>query len=78
MTEKGFISYTEEGPARKYFPLIKKKEYSTTRVNRLIQSFFNNSAAQLASFCTTESNLSSEELEELRILIDEQIKKQKK
>ncbi len=76
MTDKGFISYELVGSKRAYFPLIKKDEYSSNRVSGLIKNFFNNSAAQLASFCTTEKNLSTQELEELRDIINEQIKKQ--
>ncbi|MFD2568120.1 BlaI/MecI/CopY family transcriptional regulator [Pseudotenacibaculum haliotis] len=75
MTEKGFISYEQIGVKRVYYPLIKKKDYSSKRVNRLIQNFFDNSAAQLASFCTRENDLSKDELEKLRSIIDEQIKK---
>lgn len=77
MQEKNFIGYNEVGAARQYYPLVKKADYSSKRVNRLIKNFFDDSAAQLASFCTTESDLSTAELEQLRIIIDEQIKKQK-
>ncbi len=78
MIDKKFISYKEINGKREYYPLIKKHAYSSKRINRLIKSFFNDSPAQLASFCTTETNLSTSELEELRGLIDEKIKKQKK
>ena len=78
MTEKSFIAYNEIGSKRQYYPLVQKSSYSSKRINTLMKSFFNNSAAQLASFCTTETNLSTPELEELKSLIDKQIKKQKK
>jgi hypothetical protein len=45
-------------------------------VNGLIKNFFNDSASQFASFFTKETNLSNEELEELKKIIDNQIKKQ--
>lgn len=76
MTEKGIISYELKGAKRAYFPLLKKSEYSSNRVSGLIKNFFDNSAAQLASFCTTENDLSTKELEELRDIINAQIKKQ--
>lgn len=78
MTEKGFVAYNEIGSKRQYYPLVKKHAYSSKRVKGLIKGFFNDSAAQLASFCTTETDLSVEELEKLKSLIDEQLKKQKK
>lgn len=76
LTDKKAIAYIEIGAKREYYPLLKIKEYSTNRVGRLVKNFFNNSPAQLVSFCTTENDLTKSELEELRKIIDEQIKKQ--
>ena len=75
MYDKGFIDYTLFGKSREYFPLVKKTAYFSKHVNGLIKDFFNNSAPQFASFFTSETNLSKEELEELRNIIDQQIKK---
>ena len=77
MTDKGFVEYTTEGKSRYYRPLVKKQDYFSRHVNGLIRNFFNNSATQFASFFTKESNLSAEELEDLKKLIDEEIKKKK-
>jgi BlaI family penicillinase repressor len=44
----------------------------------MIKSFFNDSAMQFASFFTTATNLSEKELEDLKKLIDQQLKKKKK
>ena len=44
-------------------------------MNGLIKNFFNNSAAQFASFFTSETNLTKEELKDLKALIDLEIKK---
>ena len=74
MQDKGFIEYVQYGRSREYFPLVKKKDYFSRKVNGLIQSFFNDSASQFASFFTKEVNLSKKELHELRNLIDEEIK----
>jgi len=75
MNDKGFIDYTLYGKSREYFPLVKKTDYFSKHVNGLIKNFFNNSAPQFASFFTSETNLSKKELEELRSIIDQQIKK---
>lgn len=75
MQDKKFVDYKQEGRSRKYFPLVKKKDYFSKHVNGLIKNFFNDSASQFASFFTEETNLSKKELEALRSLIDEQIKK---
>jgi predicted transcriptional regulator len=78
ITDKGFIAYNLFGKSREYYPLIKKTDYFSTHVNGLIKNFFNDSASQFASFFTKETNLSTEELEELKKVIDNQIKRQQK
>lgn len=78
MTDKGFVAYNEMGNSREYYPLVKKTDYFSGQVNGMIKSFFNDSAAQFASFFTKETNLSEVELRELRKIIDEQIEKKKK
>ncbi|MDO3695191.1 BlaI/MecI/CopY family transcriptional regulator [Wenyingzhuangia sp. chi5] len=74
MTDKGFISYKLYGKSREYYPLVKKEDYFSEHVNGLIKNFFNNSASQFASFFTQETNLTKEELEDLKKLIDNEIK----
>ncbi|WP_299225597.1 BlaI/MecI/CopY family transcriptional regulator [uncultured Psychroserpens sp.] len=75
MTDKGFISYKLYGKSREYYPLVKKKDYFSKHVNSLIKTFFNDSASQFASFFTKETDMSKEELEDLKALIDHEIKK---
>lgn len=77
MQEKGFVDYVQEGRSREYFPLIKKQDYFSKQMNGIIESFFNNDTAQFASFFTQETNLSKEQLEELRKIIDSEIQKKK-
>lgn len=75
MTDKGFISYKSFGRSREYYPLVKKKDYFSKHVNGLIKNFFNDSASQFASFFTQETQLSKAELEDLKKLIDSELKK---
>ena len=74
MTDKGFVGYNLFGNSREYFPLVKKKDYFSKHVNGLIKHFFNDSASQFASFFTKETNLTKEELEDLKKIIDTEIK----
>jgi len=74
MTDKGFVGYNVFGNSREYYPLVKKKDYFSKHVNGLIKNFFNDSASQFASFFTKETNLSKKELEDLKALIDNEIK----
>jgi len=73
MTNKGFIGFEQHGNNRLYYPLVKKSDYFSLQLRSMINDFFNSSAAQFASFFTTETNLSRKELKELRDLVDKQI-----
>ncbi len=75
MAGKGYVAYKLYGKSREYYPLVKKKDYFSKHVNGLIKNFFNDSASQFASFFTKETNLSKEELEALKTLIDNELKK---
>ena len=75
MTEKGFVGYEQMGRARQYYPLVKKSDYFSKQVQGLIKKFFNNSAAQFASFFTSETELSEEELKELKTIVEKEIER---
>ena len=77
MQNKGFIAYQVFGNSRQYYPLISKENYFSNEVNGIVKNFFGDSALQFASFFTTTSNLSVKELEELKKIIDQQIKDKK-
>jgi len=75
MQDKDFVDYIQYGRSREYFPLVRKKDYFSKHVNGLIKNFFNDSPSQFASFFTEETNLSKKELEELKSIIDSELKK---
>lgn len=77
MSDKGIVGYKQYGKVREYYPKIKKKDYFSNQINSIVKNFFNDSTTQFASFFTNESNLNVSELEELKAMIDEQIKAQK-
>jgi BlaI family transcriptional regulator, penicillinase repressor len=78
MQDKGFVGYTLFGNSRRYYPLVKKEDYFSKHVKGIIKDYFGNSALQFASFFTTTSNLTATELDELKKIIDKEIKKKKK
>jgi predicted transcriptional regulator len=78
MINKGFIAYRLFGNSREYYPLIDKNDYFSKHINNLIKKFFNNSAGQFASFFTSETNLSEEELKNLRQLVNMKLMSVKK
>lgn len=73
MIDKGFVSYRQCGNSREYYPIVKKSEYFSDQINGLIKEFFNNSTAQFASFFANETDMSPEELKELRDIVDRKI-----
>lgn len=77
MQDKGFVGYTVFGNSRQYHPLVKKDDYFSRHVKGMIKNYFGNSALQFASFFTEIGGLSKSELQELRKIIDQEIKKKK-
>lgn len=75
LEKKGFVGYKAFGKTHEYFPLITKKVYRKTFFTTVLQNYFSNSYQSLASFFTNEQNLSLQELEEIKKMIDEEIKK---
>ena len=78
MQDKGFVGYTLFGNSRQYYALVQKADYFSKHVKGIIKDYFGNSALQFASFFTTTSNLTAAELEDLKKLIDKEIKRKKK
>ncbi len=73
MIDKGFVSYRLFGNSREYYPLIKKADYFSDHVNGLIKDFFNNSPVQFASFFANKTDLSKEQLQEMRDIVNKRI-----
>lgn len=78
MIDKGFVGFNQHGSNREYYPLIKKNQYFSKQINSIVKDFFNNSATQFASFFTNETNLSVDDLEELKQIVDKKLKTSKK
>lgn len=77
MQDKGFVGYTLYGNSREYYALVTKTDYFTKHVNGMIKNFFNDSVSQFGSFFAKDTNMSMKELEDLRKVIDEEIKRKK-
>jgi predicted transcriptional regulator len=77
MKDKEFIDFKVHGNSRQYFPLVSKLDYFTGHFKGLLHNFFGNSALQFASFFAQTTDFTTEELEDLRKIIDQQIDKKK-
>lgn len=78
MSDKGYVGHKLYGNSREYYPLVSKSDYFSRHVDGMIKNNFNNSALQFASFFTRTANLSAAELEELKKIVDQEIKNKKK
>jgi predicted transcriptional regulator len=77
MQKKEAIAYHTHGNSRAYYPLINKNDYFSQQVKGMINNFFGGSTTQFASFFTSATEMSKEELEDLRRMVDQEIKKKK-
>jgi len=78
MQDKGFVAFTLYGNSRQYYPLVDKAAYFSKHVKGIIKSYFDDSPMQFASFFTRSTNLTTSELEELRRIVDQEIKRKRK
>jgi BlaI family transcriptional regulator, penicillinase repressor len=77
LVKKEFIGYKTYGKVNEYFPLITKNKYFQNKMRPIISNYMTGSPSTFASFFNN-SKLSLTELEEIRGLIDDKIKKLKK
>jgi predicted transcriptional regulator len=77
LEKKGYVARRKYGNIYVYYPVVTKKAYAKHVLKDAYKGLFNNSLNQLVSFFVKEKDVPVSELEELRKLIDQQIKKQK-
>ncbi len=78
MQDKGFVAYLTIGNVRQYYAVVKKSDYFAKHLNGIIKDFFSNSPFQFASFFTKTTNLTSSELESLKEIVEQELKRKKK
>ena len=77
LEKKGFVGYKAYGKTHEYFPLVSKSEYTKKYFGNFMKNYFSNSYQALASFLTHDKNVSVNELEDMKKLMEEEIEKQK-
>jgi BlaI family transcriptional regulator, penicillinase repressor len=73
LEKKGFIDHKAYGKTFLYFPVISKKDYTKTFFKNFLGNYFGNSFQQLVSFFSKEDDLSLQDLEELKKLMEKEI-----
>jgi BlaI family transcriptional regulator, penicillinase repressor len=77
LVKKEFIGFKTYGKVNEYFPLISKAKYFQSKMKPIVSNYLSGSPATLTSFFHN-AKLSLTELEEIKELIEEKIKKLKK
>jgi BlaI family transcriptional regulator, penicillinase repressor len=76
LVKKKFIGFKTYGKINEYYPLVSKGDHFKSKLKPIISNYFDGSKRDLASFfASTHLNLA--ELEAVKALIDEKIKKLK-
>ncbi len=78
LEKKKYVAHRSYGKTNVYFPLISKKQYAQYMIGNSIKDFFNSSISQLVSAFVNQKEISINELEELKSLVETEIQKQKK
>lgn len=71
LEEKGAVRHEEEGRAYRYFPVVEPAEAGSRALTRVLDKIFLGSAELLLARLVSDRELSAEELERMRRLLDE-------
>lgn len=77
LEKKKYIAHRSYGKTNVYYPLISKKQYAQHMIGNSVKDFFNSSISQLVSAFVNQKEISINELEELKSLVDAELQKQK-
>lgn len=77
LVKKGFIGFNTYGKVNEYYPLISKSKYFRSTIKPMISNYITGSPEAFASFFNN-AKLTLTELEEIRKMIDERIRKIRK
>jgi len=77
LERKGFVGHKAYGKTHQYFPRIMKRDYTRNYFRGFMKNYFGNSYKALASFLTSDREISISELEEMKKLMENEIEKHK-
>jgi BlaI family transcriptional regulator, penicillinase repressor len=77
LQEKGFVGHKAYGRTHEYFSLVSRDEYSQFHLKTFVKDYFSNSFESMVSFFAREKNISVREMEEIMVIMEKEIKKQK-
>jgi BlaI family transcriptional regulator, penicillinase repressor len=76
LEEKGFVGHTEEGKAYRYHPLVDREAAEKSAVRKLVRRVFGGSAELLLTQLVSDRDLSTDEVERMRELLDRRLREE--
>jgi BlaI family transcriptional regulator, penicillinase repressor len=73
LEQKGYVGHEAEGRAYRYHPLVGKEEARESHLERLTRKLFGGSRELLMTRLVSEGDLTRDELERLRALLDHRL-----
>jgi len=70
LEKKGYVGYKAYGKTYEYFPLISKTEYRKIFFKKMVSGYFDNSVESLLSFMVKEEQLSEEDINKIKDIIN--------
>jgi BlaI family penicillinase repressor len=77
LEKKKVVGHKAYGKTHEYFPLVARDEYKKKFVRSFVRRFFGDSFPEMVSFFAGGRDMSLDELESVRRLLDEEIERQK-
>jgi len=75
LERKGYVSYESFGKSHRYFPLVRREDYTKGVLSHIMNNYFGGNFREIVSFMSNSNNISISELDE--ILLDLKNKKEK-
>jgi len=74
LEKKGFVTKTAIGNTFEYVPVVSKRDYTSKFLQRFVGKYFSNSYKSMISSLSSNENLSTQEMEEIIELFQNQLK----
>lgn len=65
LADKGFVAHESFGKSNRYYPLVKKEDYTKKSMTQFVKGYFEGSYANMLSFFAKEKDISISELESI-------------
>lgn len=72
LEDKGFINHHSYGKTHQYYPLVQKEDYQKRAVGDVLEKYFDNSFQKMVAYFAKEEKISTDELEEIVKLINDE------